>query len=113
LVRRCEKVKHVKWYLNVQVKFVRETNDGEVDTSQPYFKSKTYIYLSKEDVSDHDINVASQKQFQSFDEYIAKGSVWTLKEILHIEVHTMQYRQIGGSSYVPLPSKQLNHKYKK
>lgn len=103
LVGRCEKVKHVKWYLNVQVKFVRETNEGEVDTSQPYFKSKTYILLSKDDVSDHDINEAYQKQFQSFDEYIARGSGWNLKEILHIEVHTMQYRSIGGSSYIPLP----------
>lgn len=44
---RCDKVKHVKWYLNVHVEMTRETNDGEIDNSQPYFKSMTYILLSK------------------------------------------------------------------
>lgn len=38
LVERCEAVKHLKWYLNVQVEFIRETLDGESDISQPYFK---------------------------------------------------------------------------
>jgi hypothetical protein len=59
--------------------------------------------LSKDDITDHEVNEAYQKQFQSFDEYIARGSGWTLKRILHMEVYTMQYRPIGGSSYFPLP----------
>jgi len=103
LHERCEKIKQVKWYLNLQVELIRETKDEETDTCQPYFKSKTYTLLSKDDITDHEVNEAYQKQFQSFDEYIARGSGWTLKRILHMEVYTMQYRPIGGSSYFPLP----------
>ena len=58
--------------------------------------------LSKDDITDHEVNEAYQKQFQSFDEYIARGSGWTLQRILHMEVYTMQYRPIRGSSYFPL-----------
>ena len=103
LHERCEKIKRVKWYLNLQVELIRETNDEETDTCQPYFESKTNTLLSKDDITDHEVNEAYQKQFQSFDEYIARGSGWTLKRILHMEVYTIQYRPIGGSSYFPLP----------
>lgn len=75
LAERCDKVRHVKWYLNVHVELTRETNDGEVNNSQPYFKSRTYMLLSKGDIEDGEINEAFQKQFQSFDEYMARGQV--------------------------------------
>ena len=64
LKERCDRVKHVKWYLNVQVEFIRETHEGEVNNSQPYFRSKTYTLLSRDDASNHEINEAYQKQFQ-------------------------------------------------
>jgi hypothetical protein len=43
-------------YLNLQVEFIRETNDGETDKSELYFKRKTYTLLSKEDLTDNDVN---------------------------------------------------------
>ncbi|CAC5378374.1 unnamed protein product [Mytilus coruscus] len=96
LAERCDKVKHVKWYLNVHVEFSRETNEGEVDNTHPYFKSGTYILLSKNDIRDDDINEAFQKQFKSFDEYIARGSGWTLKQVMFMELQTIQFRPIGS-----------------
>ncbi|CAG2242140.1 unnamed protein product [Mytilus edulis] len=99
LAERCDKVKHVKWYLNVHVEFSRETNEGEVDNTHPYFKSGTYILLSKNDIRDGDINEAFQKQFKSFDENIARGSGWTLKQVMFMELQTIQFRPIGGSTY--------------
>ncbi|CAG2190062.1 unnamed protein product [Mytilus edulis] len=84
--------------------------DGERDTSQPYFASKTYTLLSKNDSSEMDINEAFQNQFKSFDEYIARGSGWTLKHVIRMEIQTLQYRPIGGSNYFPLPeSLQRSH----
>lgn len=103
LEERCEKVRHIKWYLNVHVEFTRETNDGVIDSSHPYFKSNTYTLLSKNDVKEIDLNEAFQKQFKSFDEYIARGSGWTLKHVISMELHTMQYRPIGGSTYFKIP----------
>ncbi|CAC5417052.1 unnamed protein product [Mytilus coruscus] len=96
LAERCDKVKHVKWYLNVQVELTRETNDGELDNSQPYFKSRTYMLLSKSDIEDDEINEAFQKQFQSFDEYMARESGWTLKYLINMELHTIQFRPIAN-----------------
>lgn len=107
LKQRCEKVNQIKWLLNVQVECMRETNDGETAISQPYFRSKTYTLLSKEEISVHDINEAFQKQFSAFDEYIARGSGWTLKQVLNMEVHILQYRPIG---YMELPDTLKNSK---
>lgn len=110
LEERCEKLQHIKYNLNVNVIFERETMDGERDTSQPYFASKTYTLLSKNDSSEMDINEAFQKQFKSFDVYIARGSGWTLKHVIRMEIQTLQYRPIGGSNYFPLPeSLQRSH----
>lgn len=103
LADRCDQVKHLKWYINVHVELSRETNEGEVDNSRPYFKSNTYILLSKTDIKDDEINEAFQKQFKSFDEYIAPGSGWTLKQVINMELHTLQFRPIGGSSYFRIP----------
>lgn len=89
---RCEKVKHIKCYLNVHVAFTRETNDGVIDSSNPYFKSDTNTLLSQNDFRNGDLNEAYQKQFKSFDEYIARGSGWTLKHVISMELHTTQYR---------------------
>lgn len=103
LAERCDKVKHVKWFLNVHVEFSRETNEGEVDNTHPYFKSGTYILLSKNDIRDDDINEAFQKQFKSFDENIARGSGWTLKQVMFMELQTIQFRPIVGRHILESP----------
>jgi hypothetical protein len=82
------------------VEFIRETNDEETDKSELYFKSKTYTLLSKEDLTDHGVNESFQNQFASFDEYIARDSGWTLSQVIRMEVHTAQYRPIGGSNSI-------------
>ena len=98
LTERCDNVQQIKWYLNLQVEFTRGTNDEETDKSELYFKSKTYTLLSKENLTDHDVNESFQNQFASFDEYIARDSGWTLSQVIRMKVHTAQYRPIGGSN---------------
>jgi hypothetical protein len=98
LTERCDNVQQIKWYLNLQVEFTRGTNDEETDKSELYFKSKTYTLLSKENLTDHDVNESFQNQFASFDEYIARDSGWTLSQVISMKVHTAQYRPIGGSN---------------
>jgi hypothetical protein len=49
----------------LEVIIIRETNDEETDKSKLYFKSKTYTLLSKEDLTDHDVNESFQNQFVS------------------------------------------------
>ena len=100
LTERCEKIQQIKCYLNLQVEFIRETNDGETDKSELYFKRKTYTLLSKEDLTDNDVNEFFQNQLASFEEYIARGSGCTLSQAIRMEVHTAQYRPIGGSNSI-------------
>lgn len=59
--------------------------------------------LSKDALLDYELNEAYHKQFASFDEYMARGSGWTLKQVLNMEVHTLQYHPIGASSYIDMP----------
>ena len=82
------------------MEFIPETNDEETDKSELYFKSKTYTLLSKEDLTDHDVNESFQIQCASFDEYIARDSGWTLSQVIRMKVHTAQYRPIGGSNSI-------------
>jgi hypothetical protein len=82
------------------VEFIREHNDEETDKRELYFKSKTYTLLSKEDLTDHDVNESFQIPFASFDEYIARDLCWTLSQVIRMEVHTAQYRPIGGSNSI-------------
>ena len=63
-------------------------------------KLKTYTLLSKEDLTDHGVNESFQNQLASFDEYIAGDSDWTLSQVIRMEVHTAQYRPIGGSNSI-------------
>ena len=82
------------------MEFIPETNNEETDKSELYFKNKTYTVLSKEDLTDHDVNESFQNQFASFDEYIARDSGWTLSQVIRMEIHTAQYRPIGGSNSI-------------
>jgi len=51
--------------------------------------------------NDGDLNAAFQKMFASFEEYIREGSNWVLKQIIKLEVSTVNYSPLGGSTYIP------------
>ncbi|KAK3105316.1 hypothetical protein FSP39_022337 [Pinctada imbricata] len=103
LKERCGVLQHLKWYLVTQVRLVRESNFGEIDHSEPYFHSGTFFMLSQSDDLDHNLNKAFQLIFKSFDEYIRKGSGWSLEKVLTMQIHTAEYQPLKGSSYMELP----------
>ncbi|KAK3108933.1 hypothetical protein FSP39_019099 [Pinctada imbricata] len=103
LKERCKALGHIKWYLVLQVRLTRESNLGEIDTAEPYFHSGTFHMLQESDDLDHNFNKACQLMFKSFDEYIRKGSGWSINKVLTIEAHTAYYKPINGSSYMELP----------
>ncbi|XP_053380054.1 uncharacterized protein LOC123531918 [Mercenaria mercenaria] len=106
LQSRVQALRGIKWNLCVQVEMQRD--DGEDATvTAPYFRSRTYITLSLDDFNDHDINEAMQKMFASLEKFLREGSGWYVKKVLKLEIHTVVYRPVGGSTYIPLP-KTLN-----
>ncbi|KAK3107584.1 hypothetical protein FSP39_017789 [Pinctada imbricata] len=82
----------------------RQKDDGEEEIAKPHFRSKMAIVLDHNKFEEHDLNEGMQKIFASFDEYIRRGSSWTLKKILKCEVYTVKYAPVGASRYFQLPN---------
>ncbi|KAK3104974.1 hypothetical protein FSP39_014438 [Pinctada imbricata] len=101
---QCMKHRHVKYYMNLQTEMRRQKDDGEEEIAKPHFRSKMAIVLDHNKFEEHDLNEGMQKIFASFDEYIRRGSSWTLKKILKCEVYTVKYAPVGASRYFQLPN---------
>ena len=61
------------------------------------------VLLSANEVNEHDLNEAMQKMYASLETFMREGSGWYLKKVLKLEIHTVIYKPLGGSSYLPLP----------
>lgn len=109
LKARREKIRDIKWYLNVRVEMERNIDDGRKEKVTPHFRSKAYTSLENDD-NEHNLNDAFQKMNASLEEFIHKGSNWVVKKIICLEVNSLKYSPIAGSSYVELPNKfRLSH----
>ena len=98
---------------NIKVRFVLvclmeqmvKTSDGRSKLSfqdKAYFNSDTYINIVSIDVKkilSEVIRTIIEKIFI----YQQNGSGWYFKEIVHLEIHTIDYHPMRGSSYIPLP----------
>ena len=96
---------------NIKVKFVlvcmmekKETNDKLVIEVQDkaYFHSNTYINLKSTDVKKL-LNEVISEIIEKISIYELNGSGWYFKEVIHLEIHTVNFRPMKGSSYIPLP----------
>ena len=69
---------------------------------QAYFNSGTHINLESTDVEKLiDKNV--KKIIEDLEVYQKNGSGWYFKEVVNLEIHTVDYNPMKGSSYIPLP----------
>ena len=50
------------------------------------------------------MNEALQKMIASLEQYIREGFGWFVNRVLKLEIHTVVYRPISGSTYIPLPA---------
>ena len=87
----------------------QDIKTGEVVFNLPYFHSGGDVYLRATD-----LNELYQKMTDQILEGIAKynkgGSNFIFKQILSLEIHTVQYEPLGGSSYIELPESLANKK---
>ena len=93
----------IKWYLVVQVELTSEDRQGEVHTVEPFFRSITYSLLSEDTFEMHDLNAALQKLVIGLKKYIQECSGWILGTVKQLDIHTVTYKPLGGSSYIDLP----------
>ena len=96
---------------NIKVRFVlvclmeQKIYDGNKTNfiqDKAYFNSDTYVNLESTDVK----KILAKAIFTIL-EYIRiyqqNGSGWYFKKVIHLEIHTVNYNPMRGSSYIPLP----------
>ncbi|XP_073237767.1 uncharacterized protein [Porites lutea] len=96
---------------NIKVKFVlvcmMEKVEGDYKLrlevqDKAYFHSNTYINLKSTDVKKL-LNEVITEIIEKINIYQQNGSGWYFKEVIHLEIHTVNFRPMKGSSYIPLP----------
>ena len=80
-----------------------------IKEDKSYFNSGTFINLKSTDAKD--VVFSSQESILGkIEVYQANGSNWSFKEVVKLEIHTVEYNPTGGSSYIPLPEWIANKK---
>ena len=101
---------------NVKVRYVlvcmmeKGARDGDVGDAfqllvfedKAYFHSDTYINLESTDVKEI-LTKVIRSIIEKIEIYQYNGSGWYFREILYLEIHTVDYNPMRGSSYIPLP----------
>ena len=92
----------MKWFLTLHVKLVKYNNNNEPVYAEPTFRSYTAI-LSNSSQSEDDVAGCFRKLHNDYQNFEKDGSGWSIDQILEMEVHTVEYKPLNASSYVPLP----------
>ena len=74
-----------------------------------YFKSDTHINLKSTDVEKL-IDKCVKKIIEDLEIFQKNGSGWYFKEVVQLEIHTVEFNPTKGSSYIPLPDWITNKK---
>ena len=72
------------------------------DQDKAYFQSQIHINLEKTDVKVILSRMLREIMINLAD-YQKNGSGWYFKEVISLEIHTVDYKPMKGSSYIPLP----------
>ena len=96
----------------LSLKCVMERQDiktGEVVFNLPYFNSDPEVNLEGTNVNDL-YQEMTDKILEGIAKYNKGGSNFIFKQILSLEIHTVQYEPLDGSSYIELPESLANKK---
>ena len=77
---------------------------GEVITHKTAFSSKPEVNLEGTDVDDL-YNTMLDRVLETLATFQRNGSNWTFKSVICLEIHTVAYEPLKGSSYISLPPK--------
>ena len=83
---------------------MKKTNlqTGETVTIESAFRSVTEIILEATNI-DELYKKSTDQILEFFDTFQNNGSGWVFKSIVSLEIHTVKYQPMRGSSYIPLP----------
>ena len=97
----CIKVRFI--LVCLMEKIIQEKNTIFEVQDRAYFQSDTYINIESTDVKELLAKVIKQI-LENISKYQKVGTGWYFKEVIRLEIHTVDYKPMrGGSSYIPLP----------
>ena len=99
----------IKWYTVLKILFEKKTVNGDIETIDGYFKSNVKTQLSNQ-LLEENIEEAFTKMKKSVEEFLQRGSGWTIKEIRHLELCCAKYHPLRASSFIQLPKELLAKK---
>ena len=70
--------------------------------SKTYFNTETHINLESTDTK-FILSQMIKEILEKISIFQKNGSGWYFKEVIGLEIHTVDYKPIKGSSYIPLP----------
>ena len=82
-------------------KMERETN-LKILQKDDYFNTKIHIILKLTNVKDI-ISLMIREIMEKVTLYQKDGSGWYFKEVIRLEIHTVDYKPMKASTYIPLP----------
>ena len=77
---------------------------GDIITIQAGFRSKIQVNLEGTDVKELYEGMVGMV-LENMANYQRQGSGWRFKSLISLDIHTVKYEPIKGSSYIPLPPK--------
>ena len=80
----------------------KTTGIFNIEEGKAYFNSPTFTNLKSDDVEEL-IYRSRESILGQMEMYAEKGSNWTFKEVVKLEIHTTEFNPTKGSSYIDLP----------
>ena len=96
--------RNIKFKMVLVCLFERISDQGieRLEEYEAFFSTTNYKNLQSTNI-ENKLKKGFDKILKDFEEFQIKGSGWYFKEVLKLEVHTVKYNPIRGSSYIDLP----------
>jgi hypothetical protein len=105
LQRELEARRGLKWYLCLQVQFIKyryDVNDSGDHTLRVYRRNTCMTALPADDLS-ADVQTAFDQLNKSILDFQREGSGWVVDFVVNLELYVATYKPIRGGTYIPLP----------
>ena len=95
----------LRWYMSVNVRFIKQNSEGNETTVQPYFTSRCMQIINVEEDIASQVQVAIDKISRDVETFLRNGSGWVLERVIKTFINIAAYKPLKGKSYIPLPNR--------
>ena len=79
-----------------------DLKSGEVIAKEAALHSKTEVNIESTNCNEL-FSTMKETVLESLAKFQRQGSNWRFHSVLSLDLHTVKYEPLGGSSYIPLP----------